>query len=140
MSSIVKLDPENITHTLYNSICQSIMQIRNVEDELSEITVAYSYYYGIMTRAKLLLDDANDALEQHKASTRNEKRKDGKLTAVAGEDLVNSLPETAELTALVRTRQEAYGYAKGICNSIEMKKDMLVQLSANSRQESKLYQ
>jgi hypothetical protein len=140
MPNIIKLDPENITQTLYDTVCQSILRIGNVDDELVETTVVYSYYYGIMVRSKLLLDEAVDALEQHKASTRNEKRKDGKLTAVAGEDLVNSLPETADLNSLVRSRQEIYGYAKGICNSLEMKKDMLVQLSANSRQESKLYQ
>ena len=129
-----------ITQDLYNDICREIIPIRDTCLELSEITVVYSYYHGIMIRSKSILDDAMDSFEQYKSGARNEKRKEGKLTAVAGEDFINSLPSTVSLNKDIQRKQESYGYAKGICSSLEMKKDMLVQLSANGRMESKLYQ
>jgi hypothetical protein len=143
MAKIIKLEGDiEITLEIYNEICSELLSIgnrTNVSDELSEIPAQFSYYHGIMIRSKRLLDNAVDAFEQYKAGARTEKRKEGKLTAVAGEDFVNSLASTSVLNKEIQNRQEIYGYAKGICSSLEMKKDMLVQLSANNRMETKLY-
>ena len=122
------LDPENITQESYERTIENIGRVardpNEVADQLREISALYGYYYGIMIKAKRLA-----------------KRSEGvKLTAVAAEDYVQSLELTGELNNEVRRLKEGYGYAKGICSTLEMKKDMLVQLSANSRQESKLYQ
>ena len=139
------LDPENVTQESYERTIENIGRVardpNEVADQLREISALYGYYYGIMIKAKRLLDNAEDALENYKASARTSKRGEGvKLTAVAAEDYVQSLELTGELNNEVRRLKEGYGYAKGICSTLEMKKDMLVQLSANSRQESKLYQ
>jgi hypothetical protein len=139
------LDPENITQESYERTIENIGRVardpNEVADQLREISALYGYYYGIMIKAKRLLDNAEDTLENYKASARTNKRGEGvKLTAVAAEDYVQSLELTGELNNEVRRLKEGYGYAKGICSTLEMKKDMLVQLSANSRQESKLYQ
>lgn len=141
MTKLIKIEGDiEITHEFYTHIVREITVIGDVTAELSEITAQFSYYHGIMIRSKRLLDNALDSFEQYKSGARNEKRKEVKLTAVAGEDFVNSLSSTATLHKEVQDRQEIYGYAKGICSSLEMKKDMLVQLSANSRMETKLYQ
>jgi len=139
------LDPENITQESYESAIKDVGQVardpNEVANQLREISALYGYYYGVMIKAKRLLDNAEDTLENYKASARTDKRSEGvKLTAVAAEDYVQSLELTGELNNEVRRLKEGYGYAKGICSTLEMKKDMLVQLSANSRQESKLYQ
>ena len=139
------LDPENITQESYESAIKDVGQVardpNEVANQLREISALYGYYYGVMIKTKRLLDNAEDALENYKASARTSKRSEGvKLTAVAAEDYVQSLELTGELNNEVRRLKEGYGYAKGICSTLEMKKDMLVQLSANSRQESKLYQ
>jgi len=139
------LDPNNITQETYEGAVKDMGQVardpNEVADQLREISALYGYYYGIMIKAKRLLDNAEDALENYKASARTSKRSEGvKLTAVAAEDYVQSLELTGELNKEVLRLKEGYGYAKGICSTLEMKKDMLVQLSANSRQESKLYQ
>ena len=139
------LDPANITLEVYENTVREMGQVardpNDVADQLSEISALYGYYYGIMIKAKRLLDNAEGALENYKASARTDKRSEGvKLTAIAAEDYVQSLELTGELNKEVLRLKEGYGYAKGICNTLEMKKDMLVQLSANSRQESKLYQ
>jgi len=139
------LDPANITLEVYENTVREMGQVardpNDVADQLREISALYGYYYGIMIKAKRLLDNAEGALENYKASARTDKRSEGvKLTAIAAEDYVQSLELTGELNKEVLRLKEGYGYAKGICNTLEMKKDMLVQLSANSRQESKLYQ
>ena len=139
------LDPNNITLEIYQSTVADIGQVardpNEVANQLREISALYGYYYGVMIKSKRLLDNAEDALENYKASARTDKRSEGvKLTAVAAEDYVQSLELTRELNKEMLRLKEGYGYAKGICSTLDMKKDMLVQLSANSRQESKLYQ
>tara|TARA_Y100001938_G_scaffold144885_1_gene220438 strand:- start:464 stop:886 length:423 start_codon:yes stop_codon:yes gene_type:complete len=139
------LDPNTITQDTYQSIIKEVSRVardpNEVANQLREISALYGYYYGIMIKSKRFLDDAEDILEKHKSTSRNEKRSEGvKLTAVAAEDYVNSLELTDQLNNEVLRLKECYGYAKGICSTLDMKKDMLVQLSANSRQESKLYQ
>tara|TARA_R110000824_G_scaffold145430_1_gene313713 strand:+ start:1792 stop:2229 length:438 start_codon:yes stop_codon:yes gene_type:complete len=145
MLDIVETDPGTLDQTIYQHIVGVISKVARepnmAADQLSNISSQYAYYYGIMIRAKRLLDDAEEAIESFKAASRTKKREEGgKLTAVAGEDYVNSLQETLDLNNEVNRLRESYGYAKGICGCLEMKKDMLVQLSANSRQESKLFQ
>jgi len=138
----IKKGPLTITYNFYEVITQDLMIIgSNVEKELEDLPVQYSYYQGILVLAKRLLDEASRKLEQYKAGVRNQKREEGvKLTAAAGEDLVNSLPGAVELHNKVLDCQETYGYAKGICNAFEVKRDMLVQLSVNNRQEARIYQ
>ena len=141
MTKLIEIEGDiEITHELFTHIIREITPIRDVTAELSEITTQFSYYHGIMIKSKRILDDTIDILEHYKSSVRTEKRKEGKLTSVAGDDFVNSLDDTVALNKEGQDRQEIYGYAKGICSSLEMKKDMLVQLSANSRMETKLYQ
>jgi len=134
-----------LNREIYDEICVHIGRLASdptqVANQMCEIPTVYAYYYGIMVRVKRLLDEAEETFEEFKATTRTEKRAEGtKLTAVAGEDYVNSLEESQNFTSEIRHLRESYGYARGICNTLDMKKDMLVQLSANSRQESKLYQ
>ena len=145
MLDIVETDPESLNQDTYQYIVDIVSKVardpNTAADQLSNISSQYAYYYGIMIRTKRLLDDCEDALENFKASARTSRRDEGvKLTAVAAEDYVQSLDLTNDLNDQVRRSKESYGYAKGICNTLEMKKDMLIQLSANSRQESKLYQ
>jgi len=145
MLDIVETQPEALNQETYQYIVDIVSKVardpNTAADQLSNISSQYAYYYGIMIRTKRLLDDCEDALENFKASARTSRRDEGvKLTAVAAEDYVQSLDLTNDLNDQVRRSKESYGYAKGICNTLEMKKDMLIQLSANSRQESKLYQ
>jgi len=145
MLDIVEIDPGTLNQDIYQHVITVISKVARepnmAADQLSNISSQYGYYYGIMIRAKRLLDNAVETLESFKAESRTLKRESGvKLTVAAAEDHVNSLKETFELTSEITRLKESYGYAKGICNSLEMKKDMLIQLSANSRQEYKLNQ
>jgi hypothetical protein len=124
-----------LTRETYDEVCLHIGRLASdptqVSDQMCEIPTVYAYYYGIMIRIKRMLDDAEETFDAFKATARTEKR---------AEDYVNSLEESQSFSSEIRRLRESYGYARGICNTLDMKKDMLVQLSANSRQESKLYQ
>lgn len=113
----------------------------SVEDELGRFPSFYTYYYGFLVHTKAQLDLAELELEERKSEIRRSGRGPGvKLTVAAGEDLVNSSEEIQELNRVVQRLSTIYSFMKGICNTLEHKKDMLVQLSANKRQETKLYQ
>ena len=72
------LDPNNITLESYQGVVSDMGQVardpNEVADQLREISALYGYYYGIMIKAKRLLDNAEDALESFKAVTRTNKR------------------------------------------------------------------
>ena len=114
MLDIVETDPGTLDQTIYQHIVGVISKVARepnmAADQLSNISSQYAYYYGIMIRAKRLLDDAEEAIESFKAASRTKKREEGgKLTAVAGEDYVNSLQETLDLNNEVNRLRESYG-------------------------------
>lgn len=112
----------------------------DLDSEMEELPAIYSYYHGLMIRSKSLYDEATNALEETAAEIRHEQRKSGvKITAIAGEDLVKCHPDVKDLNTLLTQRKEVYSLLKSLCDALNIKKDMLVQLSANQRQETKLY-
>lgn len=135
--------PEKITLESYIEICQDLSKIdkENIEEELCNFPATYSYYYGYMTRAKKQLDYYTVELEQLKAAIRLRAREKAvKLTVALGDDIINNSDEVREVNSKILSQEEVYGLLKGICNTLEHKKDMLVQISANRRQEIKLHQ
>jgi hypothetical protein len=134
-------DLDNLTLETYLDIVQGISKIQSdhVVLELEGFPSEYSYYYGLMVRSKKSLDQAVNALENYRSCYKNESRKAGKKTVEALNDEVNCQPDCVELTKEVVRRDEIHGLMKGICNTLSYKKDMLVQLSANKREEAKIY-
>lgn len=111
-----------------------------MEGELEILPGVFSYYFGLTVRAKTLLDSSEKATDELKSLIRSEQRKTGvKLTALAGEDLVNCDENVQALAIMSRDRKETYSLMKSLCDALSVKKDMLIQLSANQRQETKLY-
>lgn len=132
---------EALTLEQYHDIVAELSAIdRNrIEDELEHFPAYFSYYYGLMVRSKKNVDQAIIALESYRSTLKNELRKAGKRTVDALNDEVNSIQEIQELNNTVSKNEEIYGLMKGICSTLDHKKDMLVQLSANKRQEIKLH-
>lgn len=132
---------ESLTLEQYHDIVAELSAIdRNrIEDELEHFPAYFSYYYGLMVRSKKNVDQAIIALESYRSTLKNELRKAGKRTVDALNDEVNSIQEIQELNNTVSKNEEIYGLMKGICSTLDHKKDMLVQLSANKRQEIKLH-
>lgn len=132
---------ESLTLEQYHDVVAELAAIdRNrIEDELEHFPAYFSYYYGLMVRSKKNVDQAIIALESYRSTFKNEIRKAGKKTVDALNDEVSSLQEVQELNNVVSKNEEIYGLMKGICSTLDHKKDMLVQLSANKRQEIKLH-
>lgn len=125
----------------YETLIHELSQINvNILDsELQTHTTFYAYYHGILVRAKRLLDNHIIALEALSSEFKNEKRKGGKVSVEALKDYANCDPQIRELQNEVAKYEEIYGLIKSVCQTLEHKKDMLVQLSANRRSETKLF-
>lgn len=146
-----KIRPNNI-ETLdlekYLEIVEELSKINRegIEDELTQFSAYFSYYYGLQVKAKRNLDKAVFALDTYRSGIKTDIRKTttrldsgSKLTVEALNDMVNSKDDVQSLNSEVSKSEEIYGLMKGICLTLEHKKDMLVQLSANKRQEIKLH-
>jgi len=127
----------------YQSIVSklAIIDRESIDDELATVAVVFSYYYGLLVRSKRILDDSKTRLDHWKAKLGVDSRStaDKKLTAKNLEDIIMANDDISSLTTDIDRNEEIYSYMKGICSTLEQRKDMLVQLSANKRQETKLY-
>jgi chromosome segregation ATPase len=132
----------------YIEIVEDLSKINreSIEDELTQFAAYFSYYYGLQVKAKRNLDNSIFALDNYRSGVKTDIRKTttrldsgSKLTVEALNDMVNSKEDVKSLNSEVSRAEEIYGLMKGICLTLEHKKDMLVQLSANKRQEIKLH-
>ena len=126
----------------YHEIVAELSKIdrERIEDELDTLSGIYGYYYGLLARANRLLDGAIQARDSYRSAKKNELRKlPGKNTVESLNDQLNADSDAKQLDIEVADIQEIYSLVKGICSTLENKKDMLVQLSANKRQEIKLH-
>lgn len=146
-----KIKPNNLESLdleKYIEIVEELSKINreDIEDELTQFSAYFSYYYGLQVKAKRNLDKAVFALDNYRSGVKTDIRKTttrldsgSKLTVEALNDMVNSKDDVKDLNSEVSRNEEIYGLMKGICLTLEHKKDMLVQLSANKRQEIKLH-
>jgi len=90
------------------------------------------------------LDRLNNNLLHFYSSVRKDesdsnRSKGGKATAAYLDDFVNSNPEYLEFKNKIQEEEQIYLLLKSVCTMLDHKKDMLIQLSANLRSETKLY-
>jgi len=135
---------DDLTWENYVDISDSIVRFdkNNIDDELQKQASVYSYYTGLCGMSKKDMDSANLKLTQFMAQTRKDKKNSNlaaKQTAKDLDDFVSSTEEFHILSGEVNNCQFKFTLLKGLVQSLEQKKDMLVQLSANSRAETNLY-
>ena len=135
-------DLDSLTIEKYQEVVEDVSKVNegNLEDELTSFPAYYSYYYGLTVASKYRSSRAQARYEEHKSKFLNEARSKSKLSVAQCEDLSNANEDLQTHRKEVDSKELIYAYMKGICNTLEHKKDMLVQLSANKRQETKLYQ
>ena len=133
----------DLTWSNYYDLSDAIIKFdkHNIENEMMRQASQYSYWQGLCSQAKRDLDYANMQLTQYTTSTRNNFRDESsrKLTAQNLDDLVESTESWTIYTKSVIAANYKYTMLKGLVQSLEQKKDMLQQLSANNRAETKLY-
>ena len=134
---------DDFTWENYKEISDAIIKFDefNVENEMLRQASIYSYYYGLMSAAKKEMNELEADVVRISAKLRSGYKHSAttKLTAKDLDDLVFS--DEAYQTALRELRDETLKYEllKGLVRALEQKKDMLQQVSANKREETKLY-
>jgi hypothetical protein len=126
----------------YKTISDAVVKFdeANIENEMYSQASMYSYYHGLMSLAKKFTNDLEaDNVRLASKLRSNYKNTHSKLTAKDLDDLVFA---DEEYNAALRTLNAAtfkYELLKGLVRALEQKKDMLQQVSANKREETKLY-
>lgn len=133
---------QNLNWDKYQEMSGMLTRINrtDLESEMELLPTTYSYYAGLAEKAKAKVHSAEQLLEECKSQIKKELRDSGqKVTVAQGEDFVNCDEDIKRLTITVMECNEIYRLMKCLCDALHAKKEMLVQLSANQRQETKLY-
>lgn len=135
---------DNFSWDNFKVIADELLNIDpdNLDIEMSTQPKLYSYYHTLMVSSKKNLADTTNKLEQVKALVRKNSKKlelTKKLTAKDLDDIVTSDNEVIQLSSEVNNLEFKYELLKGLVKALEHKKDMIIQISANKREETKLY-
>ena len=115
----------------------------NVEGRMLKHTSIYAFFGAVLAYAKRKQDRLVHALEmmeaKHKELRRGEFLSSGeKATEASLNGYIHTVPEINELRETFFEAQHKYNLAKNIMSSLEHQKDMLVQMSANRRAETRM--
>jgi hypothetical protein len=134
---------DDFTWENYKDISDALVSFSDhaVEDEMFRQASIYSYYYGLMSVAKKTVNQRSLQLTRYTAQLRKTAKFESstKLTAKDLDDLVLSEDQYLERQTLLDEATFKYEMIKGLVRALEQKKDMLQQVSANKREETKLY-
>ena len=111
---------------------------------MQKLPSRYSDYHTLCIKAKKQADEENRVLAELTADLGNKAsaelpRNAQKATAKNVENYIFANTDYNNQVQRVNDAQERYLTLKGLVNALELKKDMLVQLNANRRAETKLY-
>jgi len=137
---------EDLTWESYIEICNAITRIdkSQLEDELSRQAQINSYYTGLLALARRDYEARKLMYEQERAC-KGKKIGEGhtlfkkKITDKALEIQLDCDENIKELASIEIEAKYKMGLLKALVESMEHKKDMLVQMAAKERQETKLY-
>jgi len=134
---------EEFTWDNYKTISDAVVKFDeyNIDNEMFRQASIYSYYYGLMGAAKKRMNDLETELVRLSSTLRRDYKNGSvkKLTAKDLDDLV--FGDETFVTAQKEVSEATFKYEllKGLVRALEQKKDMLQQVSANKREETKLY-
>ena len=123
---------------------QKDLQIENIQDDLTNLASLYSFYHSKMMEYKEGYDQAKrnlDSLSAIKYLTYRHSYEDEgkKFTEKVLESLVTSDDEVIRARTHLDDKYNEYYLYRGVVESLSVKKDALVQLSANNRAEIQLH-
>tara|TARA_R110002051_G_scaffold206511_1_gene272185 strand:- start:199 stop:630 length:432 start_codon:yes stop_codon:yes gene_type:complete len=134
---------DDFTWENYKDISDALVSFTDhgVEDEMFRQASIYSYYYGLMSRAKRMVGEQSVEITRYAANLRKVSKSESstKLTAKDLDDIVFGDDYYSSLQNKVDDATFKYEMLKGLVRALEQKKDMLQQVSANKREETKLY-
>jgi hypothetical protein len=134
---------EDFTWENYKDISDAIVKFDefSIDNEMFRQASVYSYYYGLMGAAKKRMNDLDTELVRLQSTLRRDYKENStaKLTAKDLDDLVFANESYIEAVGLCNEASFKYELLKGLVRALEQKKDMIQQVSANKREETKLY-
>ena len=134
---------EDFTWDNYKDISDAVVRFdeHSIDESLIQQASIYSYYYGLMSAAKKQMNEKTFQLTQFASKLRKAAKFESskKLTAKDLDDLVFSEDQYQARQSLLDDATFKYELLKGLVRALEQKKDMLQQVSANKREETKLY-
>lgn len=134
---------DDFTWENYKDISDGVVRFdeNNIDGEMMRQASMYSYYHGLMSLAKKNINDQQTELGRYagelRKSVKDESR--SKMTAKDLDDAVMSSYGYFERTNKLNEMNFKFELLKGLVRALEQKKDMLQQVSANRREETKLY-
>ena len=134
---------EDFTWDNYKDISDALMEYNEhqIDDEMMRQASVYSYYHGLMCAAKKKMNECNLNIT-HFASDLRKTTKASSTVKLTAKDLDDIVYSDNTYSALQNSTDEAsfkYELLKGLVRALEHKKDMIIQVSANKREETKLY-
>lgn len=134
---------DDITIATFKDISDAVVKFdpNSIDNEMVRQASIYSYYHGMMVVAKRFANDKETDLTRLMAKLRSGYKNSttAKLTAKDLDDLVMADDSYNLAQNEVHEAIMKYELLKGLVRSLEQKKDMLQQVSANRREETKLY-
>jgi len=132
---------ENLDWELYISLADSLLKIDKdlLENELLTHSNKYSYYAGLGEHANMERKKCENKIEAYESELKNSARNTlSKTTVAAIQDYVSTDVPLQEMKKDLEDKTYKYGLLKSLVISMQHRKDLLVQLSSNSRAETKM--
>ena len=136
---------ENLTFEKYVFLCDELLLInkRDLVSELSDQSKRHGYWTGIYAEAKKRKTKVEDALSVYVSKEKKDFRlaNRGAIKKLTASDLQAHAESTKKYTQLKEDLTEAcykVDLVKGLLDSMSQRHGMLIQLSANNREEAKL--
>jgi len=137
---------------VYNSLEESYMDITktyisinesNFQDKMVRHPSIFAFFGGVLAYAKREVERVESLFENREAELREERREEvassgKKPTDRALDAYLRTVPELQTLRQGVTRKSYLFNLAKNILSSLEHQKDIIIQLSANRRAETKL--
>lgn len=146
MSNHTFLLLEEIDSKNYRKLIAEISTINpgNVDDHLATLPAIYGYYAGLLAEAKEEMETINLNIEQVEAEVR---RKTRMALKTQGSKITEKILDAETyvdqsyvfLKADLIRATTKFNLVRNILTTLEYKKDMLIQLSVNARQEKKMF-
>ena len=114
----------------------------NINEELIKHPTLFQQYISLLALSKRQLDELSADLNMLTSRIRKEHKRESfpkKMTSKDLDDMVFVDAEYVQAVEKVTEANHRYLMVKGMVSTMEHKKDVLVQLSANGRTETRLY-
>jgi hypothetical protein len=99
----------------------------------------YSYYSGLSEYANRKSKECANEIEAYESKLKNSARSTlSKTTVAAIQDYVSTDLDLQDMKKDLEDKTYKYGLLKSLITSMQHRKDLLIQLSANSRAETRM--